>query len=211
MDRSLNIRIVDHPLVAHFVAHLRDVRTKPALFRTLTNHLTLLLAWEATRDLPLRPLTVETPLERADAQVLAGEPLVIVPILRAGLGMLSSLVEMFPEVSVGYIGLARDHTTAVASSYYCKLPPVAGRRTLLVDPMLATGGSACQAIEAVKEAGGTDIRLLCVVAAPEGVAVVNERHPDVPIIGAALDHALNQNRYIVPGLGDFGDRLYGTL
>jgi len=211
MDQPLNIRILEHPLGAHFVSHLRDVRTKPALFRTLTNHLTLLLAWEATRDLPLRAVEVETPLERTEANVLAGEPLVIVPILRAGLGMLPSLVKMFPEVSVGYIGLARDHTTAIASSYYCKLPPVAGRRTLIVDPMLATGGSACQAIEAVKEAGGTDIRLLCVVAAPEGVAEVNARHLDVPIIGAALDRALNANKYIVPGLGDFGDRLYGTL
>ncbi len=211
MERSLNIRVLNHPLAAHFVAHLRDVNTKPALFRTLTNHLTLLLAWEATRDLPLRTAQVETPLERTNAHVLAGEPLVIVPILRAGLGMVPGLVEMFPEVSVGYIGLARDHTTALASSYYCKLPPVVGRRTLIVDPMLATGGSACQAIEAVKAAGGTDIRLLCVVAAPEGVAAVNERHANVPIIGAALDRALNQNKYIVPGLGDFGDRLYGTL
>ena len=192
------------------MTHLRDVSTPPALFRTLTNHLTVILALEATRDLSLNTVAVETPLEHAEGRVLAG-PLVVIPILRAGLGMLSSFVELFPEVSVGYIGLARDHTTAVASAYYCKLPEVTGRRTLIVDPMLATGGSACQAIEAVKEAGGEDIRLLCVVAAPEGVAEVNGHHPDVAIFGAALDRELNRQKYILPGLGDFGDRLYGTL
>jgi uracil phosphoribosyltransferase len=196
---TLNIRVVDHPLCAHLVTHLRDVQTKPALFRTITHHLTTLLALEATRDLPLRGLEVETPLERTSGRVLAGEPLVIVPILRAGLGMLTPFVELFPDVSVGYIGLARDHTTAIASAYYCNLPPVVGRRTLVVDPMLATGGSACQAMDAIKQAGGTDIRLLCVVAAPEGVALVNERHPDVPVIGAVLDRALNANKYILPG------------
>lgn len=170
----------------------------------------MVLALEATRDLPTRAVEVRTPLETMQGQTLAG-PLVVVPILRAGLGMLASFVELFPEVSVGYIGLARDHTTAVASSYYCKLPPVAGRVTLIVDPMLATGGSACQAIDAVKAAGGTDIRLVCVVAAPEGVAEVERRHPDVPVLGAALDRELNAQKYILPGLGDFGDRLYGTL
>lgn len=202
---------MDHPLAAHLVTHLRDASTKPALFRTLTNHLTVLLALDATRDLPLRAVVVDTPLERTGGQVLAGEPLVVVPILRAGLGMLTGFMELFPDVAVGYIGLERDHTTAVASTYYCKLPPVTGRRTLIVDPMLATGGSACQAIDAVKTAGGDDVRLLCVVAAPEGVALVNERHPDVPVIGAALDRELNERKYILPGLGDFGDRLYGTL
>lgn len=207
----LNIRLVDHPLAVHFVTHLRDRETKPALFRTLASHLTILLALEATRDLSLRPAPIETPLEPVSGQVLGGPPLVVVPILRAGLGMLQPIVELFPDVAVGYIGLARDHTTAVASAYYCKLPDVSGRVTLLVDPMLATGGSACQAIEAVKEAGGTDIRLLCVVAAPEGVREVTSRHPDVPVIGAALDRELNDQKYILPGLGDFGDRLYGTI
>ena len=192
------------------MTYLRDVSTEPALFRTLTNHLTLILALEATRDLPTRTVDVETPLERTQGSVLAG-PCVVVPILRAGLGMLSSFTDLFPDISVGYIGLARDHTTAVASAYYCKLPDVTGRRTLVVDPMLATGGSACQAIDAIKESGGTDIRLLCVVAAPEGVAEVNQRHPDVSIVTAALDRTLDANKYILPGLGDFGDRLYGTL
>ncbi len=170
----------------------------------------MILALEATRDLPTKCVDVETPLEKTQGLLLGG-PFVVVPILRAGLGMLPSFVDLFPEISVGYIGLARDHTTAVASAYYCKLPEVAGRRTLIVDPMLATGGSACQAIEEVKAAGGTDIHLLCVVAAPEGVAAVNQRHPDVSVITAALDRALNASKYILPGLGDFGDRLYGTL
>ena len=192
------------------MTHLRDVSTEPALFRTFTNHLTLILALEATRDLPTKAVEVETPLEKTQGRILRG-PFVVVPILRAGLGMLPSFMDLFPEISVGYIGLARDHTTAVASAYYCKLPDVTDRRTLIVDPMLATGGSACQAIEAVKEAGGADIHLLCVVAAPEGVTEVNQRHPDVSIVTAALDRALNANKYILPGLGDFGDRLYGTL
>jgi uracil phosphoribosyltransferase len=205
----VSIRIVEHPLARHLVTHLRCVSTKPALFRTVASHLSVILALEATQDLATEPVPVETPLETTQGEVLRGG-LVVVPILRAGLGMLSPLVELFPDVAVGYIGLARDHTTAVASSYYCKLPPVVGRTTLIVDPMLATGGSACQAIDAVREAGGGDIRLVCVVAAPEGVAEVERRHPGVPIWGAALDRELNARKYILPGLGDFGDRLYGT-
>ena len=207
----MSMRIVEHPLARHLVTRLRDVETEPAQFRTITDHLSVLLALEATRDLPLEAVWVQTPLERAEGHTLSGGPLVVVAILRAGLGMLSAVVALFPEVAVGYIGLERDHTTARASSYYRKLPTVAGRTTLLVDPMLATGGSACQAIEAIKAAGGADIRLLCVVAAPEGVRAVEERHPDVPIIGAALDRELDARKYILPGLGDFGDRLYGTL
>lgn len=210
MTTTPSIHIVEHPVARHLVNRLRDQATEPAQFRTLTNHLTVILALEATRDLPLALQTIQTPLEPMEAEHLQ-EGLVVVPILRAGLGMLPAIVEMFPEVSVGYIGLARDHTTAVASSYYLKLPTVGGKRTLVVDPMLATGGSACQAIDAVKAAGGTDIRLVCVVAAPEGVAEVNRQHPDVRIVGAALDRELNAQKYILPGLGDFGDRLYGTL
>lgn len=206
----MDIHIVDHPVARHLVSRLRDVSTTPALFRMATNHLTTILALEATRDLPLRRDPVETPLEKIEGDTLA-QGLVIVPILRAGLGMLPPLVELFPEVSVGYIGLARDHTTAIASSYYCKLPPMENRFILVVDPMLATGGSACQALDEVKAAGAKNIRLVCVVAAPEGVAEVNRQHPDVPIIGGALDRELNASKYILPGLGDFGDRLYGTL
>uniref|UniRef100_UPI00286BDD14 uracil phosphoribosyltransferase n=1 Tax=Armatimonas sp. TaxID=1872638 RepID=UPI00286BDD14 len=176
----------------------------------LARRLTTLLALEATQDLPTVATPITTPLEPMEGQTLA-HGLVVIPILRAGLAMLEPFLELFPDVSVGYIGLERDHATAVASSYYCKLPNVVGQTTLVVDPMLATGGSANQAIELVKAAGGTDVRLVCVVAAPEGVAVVNAAHPDVPIYAASLDRQLNDKKYICPGLGDFGDRLYGTL
>ena len=206
----MEIRLVNHPVARHLMTHLRNETTPPALFRTLTNHLTTLLAWEATRDLPTVSAPISTPLEPASGEVLA-QGLVVVPILRAGLGMLPALLELFPDVAVGYVGLARDHTTAIASSYYCKLPPMENRTVLVVDPMLATGGSACQALDEVKGHGAKNIRLVCVVAAPEGVEKVNAEHPDVPIIGAALDRELNDLKYILPGLGDFGDRLYGTL
>ena len=206
----MKIDIVDHPLARHLVTHLRDARTKPALFRTIAHHLTTLVALEATKNLKTRPKTIETPLETLESDVLA-ESLVVVPILRAGLGMLDPILDLFPDVSVGYIGLARDHTTAIASSYYCKLPPLAGRAILVVDPMLATGGSAIQAIDEIKREGGENVVLLCIVAAPEGVEAVNAAHPDVPIVSAALDRELNDKKYILPGLGDFGDRLYGTM
>ena len=205
----MSIHITSHPLARHLLTQLRDVKTEPSRFRALTDRLTVILALEATGDLFLRPTHIVTPLEPLEGETLAGG-LVVVPILRAGLGMLTPIVNLFPDVSVGYIGLERDHTTAIASSYYCKLPPLDGRTVLIVDPMLATGGSACSAIRAVSEAGGSDIRLVCVVAAPEGVAKVNATHPDVPIFTAALDRELDARKYILPGLGDFGDRLYGT-
>ncbi len=143
-------------------------------------------------------------------EVLAHEPLVVVPILRAGLGMVQPFLDIFPDVSVGYIGLERDHETAIARSYYCKLPALAGRHVFVVDPMLATGGSAVKAIEVIKSHGGTDVALITIVSSPEGVAEVEKHHPDVPIFTAALDRELNARKYILPGLGDFGDRLYGT-
>lgn len=208
-----SITVSTHPLAAHLVTRLRDIATPPALFRAFTEQLTVILALEATRDLLLVTAPVTTPLETMGGAALAAG-IVVVPILRAGLGMLPPIISLFPDVSVGYIGLARDHTTAVASAYYEKLPDLTqspARTVLLVDPMLATGGSACQAIDAIKAAGGTHIRLICVVAAPEGVAAVNAAHPDVPIVGAALDRELNAMKYILPGLGDFGDRLFGTL
>lgn len=201
--------VLDHPLAAHVLTHLRDRTTKPATFRTLCQQLGLLLALEATRDLPLVAKSIETPLESMASPVL-GRGLVIVPILRAGLGLLQPYLDLFPEVSVGYVGLERDHATAVSRSYYCKLPPVAGQRVLCVDPMLATGGSAVQALDALKAAGATDLRLVCIVSAPEGLAAVEAAHPDVLILTAAIDRQLNASRYILPGLGDFGDRLYGT-
>ncbi|HVU25624.1 MAG TPA: uracil phosphoribosyltransferase [Opitutus sp.] len=205
------LHILDHPLAAHVITHLRDKTTRPATFRTLAYQITMLLAVEATRTLETESKLIETPLEACNGRVLARQPLVIVPILRAGLGMVQPFVDLFPDVSVGYIGLERDHTTAIARSYYCKLPPLAGgSRVMLVDPMLATGGSAVQAIEVVRAHGATDIALVCIVSAPEGVAAVEKSFPQVPIYTAALDRALNDRKYILPGLGDFGDRLYGT-
>jgi uracil phosphoribosyltransferase len=201
--------LLQHPLALHVMTHLRDQTTKPALFRTLTHRITLLLALEATRDLATEEKPIETPLEPTTGRVLA-KPLAVVPILRAGLGMVNPFLDLFPDVSVGYVGLERDHLTAIAHSYYCKLPPLAGRRVLVVDPMLATGGSAVQALDIVKAAGARDLALICIVAAPEGVALVAQRHPEVPVFTAALDRELNATKYILPGLGDFGDRLYGT-
>ncbi|MBI2813532.1 MAG: uracil phosphoribosyltransferase [Opitutae bacterium] len=203
------LHLLQHPLGAHVLTHLRDKTTKPALFRTLSYQIALLLALEATRDLATEEKKIETPLEPVTGCVLA-KPLVIVPILRAGLGMLQPFHDVFPDVSVGYVGLERDHTTAVARSYYCKLPPLAGTRVIIVDPMLATGGSAAQAVTVVKAAGGTEIVFVCIVAAPEGVATMQKAHPEVPIHAGALDRELNAKKYILPGLGDFGDRLYGT-
>jgi uracil phosphoribosyltransferase len=188
---------------------LRDLTTEPAQFRALARQLTLLLAVEATRDLPLREQQVQTPLELAQGYALA-QPIVAVPILRAGLGMLEAITELFTEVRVGYIGLERDEATAVARAYYCKLPPIGDSRVLLLDPMLATGGSAAQAIEVLLRAGARDIVHICVVAAPEGVRLLNERFPQVRIVAASLDRGLNDRKFILPGLGDFGDRLYGT-
>lgn len=203
------LNLIDHPLARHVVTHLRDKNTKPAEFRPLCHHLSVMLALEATRDLAMREVAVNTPLEACIGHELMS-PLVVVPILRAGLGMVEPIVSLFPDVSVGYIGLERDHATAQARSYYCKLPPLAGTRVLLVDPMLATGGSAVQAIDVIKQKGGHEIRMLNVVAAPEGVRAVESAHPDVPIFAGALDRELNDRKYILPGLGDFGDRLYGT-
>ncbi len=203
------LNVLTHPLADHVLTHLRDKTTKPALFRTLSYQISLLLALEATRDLPVEGKAIETPLEPFAGRVLA-KPLAIVPILRAGLGMVQPFTDIFPDISVGYVGLERDHTTAIARSYYCKLPPLEGKRVLVVDPMLATGGSAAQAIDVVKAAGAKDISFVCIVASPEGVAVVQKAHPEVPIHTGALDRALNARKYILPGLGDFGDRLYGT-
>jgi uracil phosphoribosyltransferase len=198
-----------HPLVGDCMAKLRDKRTGPDEFRTLSRKVITLLLYEATADLPVRRGTVETPLGPADASWMEQE-IVAVPVLRAGLGLLGPVLELLPKVSVGYIGLERDEETAVARIYYNKLPPLAGKVPLLLDPMLATGGSGARAIDLIKEAGGSDSRFVCVVAAPEGVRIIEERHPEVRIFAAALDSGLNDRAYIVPGLGDFGDRLFGT-
>jgi uracil phosphoribosyltransferase len=205
------LHLLDHPLASHLVTHLRDKSTRPATFRTLCHHVSLLLAIEATRDLATEEKSVATPLETVVGKVLAHQPLVVVPILRAGLGMVQPFLDLFPDVSVGYIGLERDHATAVARNYYCKLPPLSpNNRILLVDPMLATGGSAVQAIEVLRSRGAKRISLLSIVSSPEGIAAVEKRFSDVPIFTAAVDRTLNTQKYILPGLGDFGDRLYGT-
>jgi uracil phosphoribosyltransferase len=204
------LHILDHPLAAHIITHLRDKTTKPATFRTLSYQISLLLAIEATGELDTKAKEIVTPLEPMTGRVLAPEALVVVPILRAGLGMVQPFTDIFPDVSVGYVGLERDHTTAVARSYYCKLPPLAGRHVFVVDPMLATGGSAAQALTIVKEKGAVNPTLVCIVSSPEGVAEVEKHHPGTVIHTAALDRELNAKKYILPGLGDFGDRLYGT-
>ncbi len=203
------LHVLQHPLGTHVLTHLRDKTTKPALFRTLSYQISLLLALEATRDLATEEKKIETPLEPVTGRVFARH-LAIVPILRAGLGMVQPFLDTFPDVSVGYVGLERDHTTAIARSYYCKLPPLDDKRVIVVDPMLATGGSAAQALDVVKAAGAKEVVFVCIVAAPEGVAAVQQAHPEVPIHAGALDRQLNTKKYIMPGLGDFGDRLYGT-
>jgi uracil phosphoribosyltransferase len=203
------LQILDHPLAGHLVAQLRDKSTKPEQFRVLSKALTTLLVLQATYCIRTRKSVVETPLESTEVQLL-DQPLAVVPVLRAGLGMLEPVVELFPEVAVGYIGLERHEDTAIARSYYSKLPGMHGKYTLCLDPMLATGGSASQAISLIKSKGAETITMVCVVASPEGVAKLTADHPEVPIVTAALDRALNEKKYILPGLGDFGDRLYGT-
>jgi uracil phosphoribosyltransferase len=203
------LKVSSHPLVADSLRGLRDRSTTPDEFRTLARKVITLLLYEATADLPVRHGKVLTPLTEAPAISIAGE-VVAIPVLRSGLGILGPVLELLPRVSVGYIGLERDEETAVARIYYKKLPPLEGKIPLLLDPMLATGGSAAQALDLIKEAGGRDPRMVCVVAAPEGVKVIEDRHPEVRIFTAALDQGLNDKAFIVPGLGDFGDRLFGT-
>ena len=203
------ITVSSHPLVLDSLAGLRDRTTEPEKFRVLARKIITLLLYEATADLRVRRGTVQTPLKEAAATFVERE-VVAIPVLRSGLGILGPVLELLPSVSVGYIGLERDDETAVARIYYQKLPKLAGKVPLLLDPMLATGGSAAQALDLIKEAGGRDTRMICMVAAPEGVKVLEERHPEVRIFTAALDDGLDERSFIVPGLGDFGDRLFGT-
>ena len=203
------IHVSKHPLVADSLRGLRDATTEPEEFRTLARNVITMLLYEATADLPVRHGKVHTPLADADSIELEAE-VVAIPVLRAGLGLLAPVLELLPRVSVGYLGLERDEQTAVAHIYYNKLPKLQGKVPLLLDPMLATGGSAAQALDLIKEAGGRGARMICVVAAPEGVKVLADRHPEVDVFTAALDSHLNERAYIVPGLGDFGDRLFGT-
>ena len=206
----MGLFVCEHPLARHLLTQLRDVNTSPERFRNSARLLSDLLLLEATTDLRIRDIEVQTPLETVrDAALDQG--LAVVPVLRAGLSMLESALQLFPDVAVGYIGLERNENTAIAHSYYCKLPKLPGRLTLCLDPMLATGGSAAQAIHVLKANGADQIKMVSVIAAPEGVARLQEAHPEVPIFTAALDRELNDKKYIMPGLGDFADRLYGTL
>ncbi len=205
------VTVIDHPLVQHKLSYLRDTKTGSKEFRELVSELAMLLTYEATRDLPLEETTVHTPVADAKSYVLAGKKLGIVPILRAGLGMVEGMMSLVPAAKVGHIGMYRDPDTLQPVDYYCKLPADASERDMLiVDPMLATGGSAVEGINVVKRAGCKNIKLVCLIAAPEGIQVVQKAHPDVDIFVASVDQCLNDHGYIVPGLGDAGDRLFGT-
>lgn len=205
------VHLVDHPLVHDALVSLRDKRTPPDAFRRLATRISVLLAAEALRAVPTATITVDTPIGPAEGRRVASD-VVVVPVLRAGLGMLDAVLELVPSARVGYIGLQRDERTAIASQYYSKLPERLDRSyVLMIDPMLATGGSASAALELLRRSGATHVRIVCIVAAPEGIAFVERDHPDVEIYTPVVDQYLNAQKYIVPGLGDFGDRLYGTL
>lgn len=206
------LHILDHPLIQHKLTIMRDVNTSSKDFRELLNEISTLMGYEITRNLPLEEVEVTTPITKnAKFKKISGKKLAIIPILRAGLGMVDGLLKLVPVARVGHIGLYRDPATHKPVEYYCKMPPDIGDRLcILVDPMLATGGSSCGAITLLKNRGAKNIILMCLVAAPEGVKMVQEAHPDVEIYIAALDEKLNENAYIVPGLGDAGDRLFGT-
>lgn len=208
---KMPITLVEHPLVQHKLSLMRDVKTPSNVFRQLLREISLLLGYEVLRDLELTDVAITTPLGAMKAPSLSGKKLVLVPILRAGQGLLDGLLELVPSARVGHIGLYRDHDTLQPVQYYLKLPADIGARSVvLLDPMLATGNSAVAAIDRLKEAGAQDIRFLCLLAAPEGVGAVSAAHPDVRIFTAAVDERLDGNGYIVPGLGDAGDRMYGT-
>ncbi|MBE6758941.1 MAG: uracil phosphoribosyltransferase [Ruminococcaceae bacterium] len=205
------LHVIDHPLIQHKLTIMRDKDTGAKDFRELLVEISRLLGYEVTRSLPLRDVEIETPLTRMTGKAIAGKTLAIVPILRAGLGMVDGLLSLVPTAKVGHIGLYRDHETHKPVEYYCKLPDdIQSRFIIVTDPMLATGGSAADAVRMLKDKGCADIRLMCLVAAPEGVKAFHEEHPDVPVFTAALDERLNENAYIVPGLGDAGDRIFGT-
>ena len=203
--------IMDHPLIQHKLSVLRSTGTSSKEFRELVSEIAMLMCYEATRDLPLEEVEIETPICKTKAKVLAGRKLAIVPILRAGLGMVDGMVALVPNARVGHIGMYRDHETHQPVEYYCKLPAdIESRDVFVLDPMLATGGSAVDAIDQIKKYGATNISFLCIIAAPEGLDVLVKAHPDVKVYCAALDERLNENKYIVPGLGDAGDSIFGT-
>ena len=205
------VYVFDHPLIQHKTAMIRKKETSVKDFRELVKEIGMLMGYEATRDLPLKEVDIETPICPTKVNMLKGEDIAIVPILRAGLGLVDGMLALVPNAKVGHIGLYRDPDTHMPGEYYCKMPnDVDKRKVFVVDPMLATGGSAAAAIDFIKERGGKDIIFMCLIAAPEGIEVLQKAHPDVDIYIAAKDEKLNENAYIVPGLGDAGDRLYGT-
>jgi uracil phosphoribosyltransferase len=202
---------MEHPLIQHKITMLRDKNTGTNEFRTLVEEIAMLMAFEALRDLPTEEIAIETPIEPCKAPVISGKKMAIVPILRAGLGMVNGVLELVPTAKVGHIGLFRDPVTHEPHEYYCKLPaPIEQRTILVVDPMLATGGSGSDAVSLIKEHGGKNIKFMCIIAAPEGLQRLRKDHPDIQIYVGALDRELNENAYICPGLGDAGDRIFGT-
>ncbi|HEX2954808.1 MAG TPA: uracil phosphoribosyltransferase [Bacillota bacterium] len=206
-----NVHVIDHPLIQHKLSFIRDSRTGTKEFRELVGEIASFMAYEVTRNFPLEEIEVETPVARAKTKVISGKKVAVIPILRAGLGMAEGIMTLIPAAKVGHIGVYRDPSTLKPVEYYCKLPAdLAERELLVVDPMLATGGSAAASISFIKERGGRQIKLMCLIAAPEGIKAVQEAHPDVEIFVAAIDEKLNDHGYIVPGLGDAGDRLFGT-
>ena len=207
----MNVHVIDHPLIQHKLTIMRMKETGTKDFRELLEEISMLMAYEITRDFPLKDVEIETPICKCKEKMLAGKKVGVVPILRAGLGMLNGVVNMIPAARVGHVGMYRDPKTLKPVEYYCKLPGDVAERTLVVvDPMLATGGSSSAALSLLKEKGAKHIILMCLVAAPEGVRVINHDHPDVPLYVAAIDEKLNDKGYIVPGVGDAGDRLFGT-
>lgn len=211
-EEQLKVHLIDHPLIQHKLTLMRQKTTGTKDFRELLEEISMLMAYEITRNFPLKDVEIETPVAKCKGKMLAGKKVGVVPILRAGLGMLGGVVNMIPAARVGHVGLYRDPETLKPVEYYCKLPSdVAERMLIVVDPMLATGGSSSAALTLLKEKGAKSIALMCLVAAPEGIRLVNKEHPDVPIYVAAIDDHLNEKGYIVPGLGDAGDRIFGTL
>ncbi|MBE7051603.1 MAG: uracil phosphoribosyltransferase [Ruminococcaceae bacterium] len=205
------VTVFDHPLIQHKTSILRDVSTSNKEFRESVEEITMLMCYEALRDLPLEEVEIQTPICKTKQKIIKGKKLAVVPILRAGLGMVNGLLNLVPSVKVGHIGMYRDEETLQPHEYYCKLPPdIEDRLIVVVDPMLATGGSAIDAISQIKSYGGNTIKFLCLIAAPEGIEALSEAHPDVEIYCANVDECLNENGYIVPGLGDAGDRIFGT-
>ncbi|XME04392.1 uracil phosphoribosyltransferase [Lachnospiraceae bacterium C1.1] len=206
-----NVMVLDHPLIQHKITRLRDKTTGTAEFRKLVNEIAMLMGYEALRDLETENVEIETPIEKTMAPVLAGKKQAVVPILRAGLGMTDGILSLLPTAKVGHIGLYRDEETHKPHSYYCKLPdPISLRTIIVTDPMLATGGSAIDAINFIKEKGGVKIKFMCIIAAPEGLEALHKAHPDIQIYVGHVDRELNENAYICPGLGDAGDRIFGT-